>query len=211
MARFVQFATALFFALIAFAAVARAEKYYDEDGKELVFFDSEVGDDEFEDDETEKRSFNLRGKSAFGTGVQRRINVHHFTHGPDHREELMEDNVKITWYASEDLKRPACGNDSWDPTNRHHIGAVLKTWKEGPQCGDFVRLCNEKVKRCVKVRVVDYCEGCSKSHIDLTKSAFKRLCTTGTLDEGITTGLKMFTSRYPNPWDFSLFGPFKLK
>ena len=151
MSRFVQFALFAFLALATFVAVVRAEdKFFDDDGKEMVFFDSEVGDNEFEDDQQEKRSLNIRGKSSFGM---------------DH----------------------------------------------GPSCGDFIRLCNPKVSRCVRVRIVDECAGCKQNHIDLTKSAFKRLATTGTLDEGVTTGLTMWYSSKPNPWDLSLFGPFKLQ
>ena len=74
-----------------------------------------------------------------------------------------------------------------------------------------MRLCNTKTDKCLKVRVVDECAGCSKNHVDLTKSAFKRLSTTGTLDEGLTTGLKLYKCNKPNPWDFALYGPLKLR
>lgn len=212
MSRFFKFAFSAIFALVAFVAVARAgEKFYDEDGNELKVFDSGVGDDDWRE-EHDKRSFDVRGKSSFG--MSRRHQKYKsvlFTHGPEKFENIWSDNVKITWYASNDLKQPACCETGWDPENHHHIGAVMKGWKNGPSCGDFVRLCNEKTNKCTKVRIVDECAGCKENHVDLTKSAFKRLATTGTLDEGITTGLKMFSSRMPNPWDLALFGPVKLK
>lgn len=211
MSRFVKFALCVFFALAAFVAVARADTFLDDDGKEIVFFDSKVGDNEFEDDVAEKRSLNIRGKSNFGMANFKRKNVQMFTHAPEEGEEKWGDNVKITWYASHDLLNPACGNGSWDPTNTNHIGAVMNHWEGGPSCGDFIRLCNPKIERCVRVRIVDECAGCSQDHVDLTKSAFRRLATTGSLDEGITAGLSMWTSKKPNPWDFSLFGPFKLQ
>ena len=213
MSRFVQFALFAFLALATFVAVVRAEdKFFDDDGKEMVFFDSEVGDNEFEDDQQEKRSLNIRGKSSFGMNKRNLKDTQElFTHGPAEKESVWANGIKITWYASQDLKNPACGNGKWDPSNSNHIGAVLKGWDHGPSCGDFIRLCNPKVSRCVRVRIVDECAGCKQNHIDLTKSAFKRLATTGTLDEGVTTGLTMWYSSKPNPWDLSLFGPFNLQ
>lgn len=214
MSRFVKLALFALLALTAFFAVVRAEeKYYDDEGKEIEFYDTKVGDEIFEEEHHEKRTLNIRGKSSFG--VDKRNSKKHdkelFTHGPDEKETLWVDGIKITWYASNDLKDPACGNGKWDPTNGNHIGAVVKGWDKGPSCGDFIRLCNPKVSRCVRVRIVDQCAGCKNNHVDLTKSAFKRLATTGTLDEGVTTGLTMWTSQKPNPWDLALFGPFKLK
>jgi hypothetical protein len=32
--------------------------------------------------------------------------------------------MEITWYASNDLKNPACGDGSWDPNNNNHIGGA---------------------------------------------------------------------------------------
>ncbi|PKI83885.1 hypothetical protein MVES1_002104 [Malassezia vespertilionis] len=210
MSRFVKFTLYAFVALIAFAAVVRTEeKYYDDDGNDLIVFDSKIGDNDFEDDAPSKRSLNIRGKSAYGMAARHK-NERLFTSGPSDNEKLIDHNIKITWYASEDLKAPACSNGKWDPSNSNHIGAVMKGWDGGPQCGQFVRLCNDKTSVCVKVRIVDECAGCSKNHVDLTKSAFKKLATTGTLDEGITTGLKLWDSHKPNPWDFSLYGPVAL-
>lgn len=211
MIRAMKFALFALLALAALAAVVKAEeKFYDENGKEIVVFDSKVGDDEFEDDDMEKRSIGVRGKSAFGLAA-RHSRHNGFTHGPEEGDELQDGNIRITWYASEDLKNPACGDDKWNPNNNNHIGAVQKSWTNGPQCGEFVRLCNTKTDKCLKVRVVDECAGCSKNHVDLTKSAFKRLSTTGTLDEGLTTGLKLYKCNKPNPWDFALYGPLKLR
>lgn len=124
-----------------------------------------------------------------------------------------------------------------------HIGAVVKNWSNGPQCGEFVQICNpKKNNHCVKgefssrgppqsiyvgihvlmptsslplsppVRVVDKCAGCGENHVDLTKSAFKKLSPSGTLTEGRIHGLEMFScSQKVNPWDRQLYGPFKLK
>lgn len=208
MTRFMKFAFCLLFALAAYAAVAQAADL-DDDGNEIVFFDSKVGDYEFEEDEPEKRALNVRGKSAFG--MAKRENVELFTNAPKKGENLWSKSVRITWYASHDLQNPACGKGDWNPTNSNHIGAVMKGWEGGPQCGEFIRLCNEKIERCVRVRIVDECAGCQADHVDLTKSAFKRLATTGSLDEGITTGLTMWYAGKPNPWDFSLFGPLNLQ
>jgi hypothetical protein len=33
--------------------------------------------------------------------------------------------MEITWYASNDLKNPACGDGSWDPNNNNHIGGAF--------------------------------------------------------------------------------------
>lgn len=211
MSRVMQLAIFVFFALAAFAAMVQAEeKFLDDDGKEIEFFDSNLGDDDFENDSNEKRSLNIRGKSAFGLAA-RHNGDYGVTKLSEVKEKLEENNIKITWYAAHDLKDPACGNGHWDPNNNHHIGAVQKTWKNGPGCGEFVRLCNTQTDKCLKVRVVDECEGCSHNHVDLTKSAFRKLSTTGTLDEGISSGLHLYKSGKPNPWDYSLFGPFKLK
>ncbi|WFC99672.1 hypothetical protein MYAM1_002417 [Malassezia yamatoensis] len=211
MSRVMKFAIFVLFAVIAMAAVVKADdKFYDEDGKEIEFFDSKVGDAEFEDDVSEKRSINIRGKSAYGLGA-RKTQMKGATSHPESGDELQESSVRITWYASHDLKNPACGDDSWSPTNTNHIGAVQKSWSSGPQCGEFVRLCNDQTSACLKVRVVDQCEGCKQNHVDLTKSAFKRLSATGSLDEGLTNGLKLYKCNKPNPWDFSLYGPLKLQ
>lgn len=208
MTRFTQFALILFVAIAAFSALVKADPMLDESGKEIVVFDSKVGDADFENDVTQKRALNIRGKRTFGMDTQAEAL---FSSAPGTQDKLRGDNLKITWYGAHDLLNPACGDEKWNPTDASHIGAVHKNWNKGPQCGDFVRICNPKVHRCVKVRVVDECAGCSSNHIDLTKSAFKKLATTGSLDEGITTGLKMYTCSKPNPWDLSLFGPLKLR
>ncbi|WFD31731.1 hypothetical protein MSPP1_002770 [Malassezia sp. CBS 17886] len=214
MSRFVKFALFIVCALTVFATVVRAESYYDDDGQEIQFVDSKlVDDDDFEDDASSKRPLQVRGKNAFG--MAKRTDAvklaHTFTHGPDHLEEMVHGGVKVTWYASQDLKNPACGSGGWDPINKSHIGAVGTGWSKAPKCGDFVRLCNPKNTNCVKVRIIDECAGCRDNHVDVTKSAFKTLATTGTLDEGVTAGLQMWTSRHPNPWDVSLYGPYKLQ
>ena len=104
MIRAMKFALFALLALAALAAVVKAEeKFYDENGKEIVVFDSKVGDDEFEDDDMEKRSIGVRGKSAFGLAA-RHSRHNGFTHGPEEGDELQDGNIRITWYASEDLK-----------------------------------------------------------------------------------------------------------
>ena len=116
MSRFVKFAFCAIFALVAFVAVARAnEDFFDEDGNEIKVFDSGVGDDDWSE-EHEKRSFNVRGKSGFGmTRRHQKYKSVLFTRGPEKFENIWSDNVKITWYASNDLKQPACCETGWDP------------------------------------------------------------------------------------------------
>lgn len=125
----------------------------------------------------------------------------------------MNGNTQITWYASHDLLNPQCSDGKWNPNNNNHIGAVMYGWKNGPKCGEFVQLCNESHSRhkCVKVRIVDKCAACKQNHIDVTKASFRQLSNTGSLDEGVTHGLKLYTSGKPNPWDFDLFGPLALQ
>ena len=127
--------------------------------------------------------------------------------------QLLNKGTKITWYASNDLKNPQCGDGSWNPTNNCHIGAVMAGWGGGPKCGEFVQLCNEKMKpnKCVKVRIVDKCAGCKERHVDLTKSAFKQLAPSHSLDEGVVEDLVLYQNGKPSPWDIDLFGPLKLK
>lgn len=84
-------------------------------------------------------------------------------------------------------------------------------WKGGPQCGEFVDICNKQAgNKCVTVRVIDQCGGCNANAVDLTKSVFKRLSPSGTLNEGRMHGLTMHKSKKPNPWASALFGPFKM-
>lgn len=48
-------------------------------------------------------------------------------------------------------------------------------------------------------------------HVDLTKSAFKQLAPSHSLDEGVVSNLKLYKASKPSAWDTQLFGPFKLK
>lgn len=76
---------------------------------------------------------------------------------------------RITWYSGGSLTNPACGGPT--PSNNAMIAAVQQGGRF--KCGDNLRI-NYRGKS-VKVRVIDYCEGCSSTAIDLTKGAFKRL------------------------------------
>ena len=203
MARAMNFSLIVALALVALATVVRCDNdLLDSFGKAIQFFES-GGDPDWR-----KRSFNVHNK--LDHKLQSR-GVEYFTTKPLDTDKFWKEGIKITWYAQHDLKNPSCGDGSWDPENSAHIGAVSAGWSEGPQCGEFVRLCNEKNHRCVRVRVIDHCEGCKNDHVDLTKSAFKRLSMTNSLDEGVTTGLKLYRSNKPNPWDKSMYGPGKLK
>lgn len=203
-----QFALFLIFALVALFSVVRAddEKMFDSEGNELEVLDTGLGDQDFG---AGKRSFDIRGKNSHRLHSRGR-KIEHYTNAPSSSDELVNKNMKVTWYASHDLKNPACGTAGWDPENSAHIGAVSTSWSGAPKCGDFVRICNHKVQRCVRVRVIDQCAGCSSDHVDLTKSAFLKLAPTGSLDEGIVSKLSMYKSNMPNPWDLSLFGPVRL-
>ncbi|KAN0063223.1 hypothetical protein ACQY0O_004387 [Thecaphora frezii] len=214
------------FALIATIAVAGAGSVLaggppvevnlahdlDEHGKPIEFVNSVFGDeddDDYTEVELQQRELMRRGKhhhkhSRKTKGKQL------FTIGTDDSDQLWSDNIKITWYASNDLKNPQCGNGGgkWQPENSSHIGAVVKNWDNGPQCGEFIKLCNKRNKnKCVKVRVIDKCAGCKQGHVDLTKSAFKKLAPSGTLNEGVVENLEMYKTYKPNPWDIALFGP----
>ncbi|SPO24808.1 uncharacterized protein UTRI_01798_B [Ustilago trichophora] len=189
----------------------------DDDGQPLQFINSVVGDDDDDDytpEQLEQRSLMRRTKHHHKHSKHHKSKstsaVQHFTLGPAEQDELWSPDVQITWYASHDLLNPQCGNGggSWQPVNSCHIGAVVKHWDDGPQCGEFVKLCNKQAdNHCVVVRVIDKCAGCAKDHVDLTKSAFKKLSPSGTLQEGRIKGLKMYKTKTPNPWDLALFGP----
>lgn len=86
---------------------------------------------------------------------------------------------RITWYAGNSLSNPACGGST--PNDNSMIAAVKQGGRFG--CGNRLRI-NYKGKS-VTVRVVDYCQGCSNTAIDLTKGAFKRLAN---LDVGVLHG-----------------------
>lgn len=188
----------------------------DDDGQPIQFINSVIGDDDDDDytpAELSQRALVRRGKHHHkhschksSSSLTRKL----FTIGPESHDELWSPSVQITWYASHDLLNPQCGNGggNWQPVNSCHIGAVVKGWDDGPQCGDFVKLCNKKAdNHCVLVRVIDKCAGCAENHVDLTKSAFKKLSPSGTLEEGRIKGLQMYRTKKPNPWDLALFGP----
>ncbi|PWN54160.1 hypothetical protein IE53DRAFT_383294 [Violaceomyces palustris] len=198
------------------AATNLVEKVFDEDNKEIQFFNSIFGDDDDDDYDEEQLKAReiLRRSKHHHKHSRKKSSKKLYTIGADANDEIWDKSVQITWYAANDLKNPQCGNGggSWQPENSCHIGAVVKNWSNGPQCGEFVKLCNKKAgNHCVKVRVIDKCAGCGSGHVDLTKSAFKKLSPSGTLTEGRIHGLQMYRSKKPNPWDLSLFGPFKLQ
>lgn len=197
--------------------VSSAPEQLDDDGMPLQFINSVVGDED-DDDYTpaqmEQRSAMRRSKHHHKHSQKHKskpTSSHKlFTVGPSENDEVWSPDVQITWYASHDLLNPQCGNGggNWQPVNSCHIGAVVKHWNDGPQCGEFVKLCNHKShNHCVVVRVIDKCAGCGENHVDLTKSAFKKLSPSGTLAEGRIKGLKMYRTKTPNPWDLALFGP----
>lgn len=162
------------------------------------------GGDPLGDDGLTRRSTKHKSKKQSRKGK-------YVTSKPDKGAKLMTGKGKVTWYASQDLKNPQCGNGKWNPNNNCHIGAVMYGWNGGPKCGQFVQICNPRKKACIKVRIVDKCAGCKQNHIDLTKSAFRQLSPSGTLDEGVVSNLDVYYDSRPNPWDFDLFGPVKLK
>lgn len=210
MTRFTQFVMFALVALAAVVSIVRADDEIEINGKKIKFFDSKVGDQDYAKGQGEKQdSFKfLAGKTNHKLSANK---AKMFTAKPESSDKFWKGNVKITWYSSHDLKSPACGDGSWDPENSSHIGATSAGWSGGPQCGEFVRLCNKKVSRCVHVRIVDQCAGCKDDHVDLTKSAFQKLASTGSLEEGITTHLDMYRSELPDSWDKALFGPIKLR
>ncbi|CBQ71841.1 conserved hypothetical protein [Sporisorium reilianum SRZ2] len=196
-----------------------APEFLDEAGNPIEFINSVVGDEDDDDytpEQLEQRSAMRRSKHHHKHTSKKHHKAHVssarklFTIGPEDSDTLWRKDVQITWYASHDLLNPQCGNGggSWQPVNSCHIGAVVKNWDDGPQCGEFVKLCNKQAdNHCVVVRVIDKCAGCGEDHVDLTKSAFKKLSPSGTLTEGRIHGLQMYHAKTPSVWDLALFGP----
>ncbi|PWN38335.1 uncharacterized protein FA14DRAFT_118260 [Meira miltonrushii] len=81
---------------------------------------------------------------------------------------------RITWYSGGSLDNPACGGPT--PSNNAMIAAVQQGGRFG--CGDHIRINYQG--NSVKVKVIDYCEGCSSTAIDLTKGAFSKLASLST-------------------------------
>lgn len=199
-------------------SLASAPADLDDFGNPMQYINSVVGDEDDDDytpEQLEQRSNMRRSKHHHKHSQKHKSHLSSarklFTIGPGDNDQLWKKNVQITWYAAHDLLNPQCGNGggNWQPTNSCHIGAVVKNWDDGPQCGEFVKLCNKEAdNHCVLVRVIDKCAGCGENHVDLTKSAFKKLSPSGTLAEGRIHGLQMYkASQLPNPWDLALFGP----
>lgn len=203
------------------------QEFLNEAGEKIHFFETggdEDGEDDDEDDdkdETKRALVNRRSRkhhhgrnkhSHKSRNGKKKVSVP-TSSGPDSGSQLLCPKTKVTWYASQDLKNPQCGDGSWSPTSSSHIGAVMAGWSGGPSCGEFVQLCNDQKSGnpCVRVRIVDKCAGCSQDWVDLTQSAFKKLAKTGTLDEGEVHNLKMYRTNKPTSWDKALFGPIKLK
>lgn len=203
-------------------ALIKREDFYDDDGKVIEIFD-DGGDPAGEDEGAASLVRRRKAAASCGTTTKKskkttKTKAHanakkaSSTSTSSSKGDLLSSQIMITWYASEDLKNPACGTGTWDPTSNAHIGAIATGWKDGPACGEFIDLCNEDVKphKCVTVRRVDDCAGCDNNHVDLTKAAFKALSPSGGLDEGIVKNLKMYKTKKANPWNLSLFGPIKL-
>ncbi|KAF5387922.1 hypothetical protein D9615_000314 [Tricholomella constricta] len=114
--------------------------------------------------------------------------------------------VKITWYTGHDLKNPSCwAQGHWAPTDKSFACATtLHGWHDRPPCFKFLELCNTP-KKCVFVRVVDSCAGCSPGsrHIDLTRAAFGQLAD---LDQG-TLNVELRAATEPDEWYEDLWGP----
>lgn len=194
-------------------AVQKTEEVLDKLGNKIEFVTG-TGDHDFDDDDDDVQPVRRSRKHAHRKSGKSGKKSSHMTSSPKKGSKLKNSNTKITWYASNDLKNPQCGDGSWNPDNASHIGAVMAGWEGGPQCGDFVQLCNDKLEdgKCLSVRIVDKCAGCKQKHVDLTKSAFKQLASSHSLDEGVVDNLKLYQlDDNPSPWDTALFGPFKLK
>ncbi|KAF6762714.1 Non-catalytic module family EXPN protein [Ephemerocybe angulata] len=116
------------------------------------------------------------------------------------------ERVTITWYTGHDLKNPSCwSNGKWAPTDNSFVAALTQHgWHDKPKCFKFVELCNTP-KRCVFVRVVDTCAGCTANskHVDLTKAAFGELAS---FDEG-KLNVQFRHATEPSEWHEDLWGP----
>jgi len=62
--------------------------------------------------------------------------------------------------------------------SQYHLYGTGK--KLGQYCGDMINV--SRGSNTVKVRVVDSCESCAATHLDLSPTAFEQL---GVLDDGI--------------------------
>jgi hypothetical protein len=72
---------------------------------------------------------------------------------------------KLCECMNEVLDRPRRNIDRQLAHPQNHIGAVVKGWSGGPQCGQFVMLCNKDAgDHCVPVRIIDKCAGCKEDH-----------------------------------------------
>lgn len=149
---------------------SKIEDAVDEAGNRITFITGQ-GDHDFDDDDDDdegdhpkvvRRSRKHHNRKSSHKSGKHSKHSTHASNGPDKGSQLMSGDAKITWYASNDLKNPQCGDGKWNPDNNSHIGAVMAGWKNGPQCGEFVQLCNDKMSGnpCLRVRVVDKCAGC---------------------------------------------------
>ncbi|KAJ1027442.1 hypothetical protein NDA18_003448 [Ustilago nuda] len=188
----------------------------DKEGKPIQFINSVIGDDEDEDytpAELEQRSLLRRGKeddkdsSHESSALSRKLS----THDHEKDDKSWSGNFKVTWNFSPDFLSPQCGDDGekWHPKDSSHVGTVMKKWDDGPKCGEFVKLCYGYHNHCVVVRVFNTCTECTEDHINLSKSAFKKLSPSGTLKEGSLDGLKMYKTKQPSPWDLGAFWAFE--
>lgn len=170
-----------------------------------------LGDHDFDDEDDDEDAIKPVRRSNKHKHKHRKSgkSSSHYVKVPD-GAKMMYHGGQVTWYASHDLQNPQCGNGKWNPTNNAHIGAVMYGWSGGPECGEFVYICNSE-KNCIRVRIVDKCAGCKKGHIDLTKSAFKQLDPKHSLDTGVVKNLKIYYAGKPSPWETALFGPLRLK
>ncbi|KAK2466137.1 hypothetical protein APHAL10511_001779 [Amanita phalloides] len=116
-------------------------------------------------------------------------------------------SVTITWYTGKDLSNPSCWpNTYWSPTDASFVCArTERGWANGPGCFQFLEICNGPAK-CIFVRVVDECAGCSTGHLDLTRAAFASLAE---LDRGkCQVQFRQATSPSHSNWHEDLWGPY---
>ncbi|KAG0228601.1 hypothetical protein BGW42_002091 [Actinomortierella wolfii] len=107
---------------------------------------------------------------------------------------------RSTWFDGNHLKGAACYgrlmNRNVNAKDNWHIAAVNFKYfknKDKGACFKCARVSNGK--RSVNVRIIDGCSSCGRGHIDLTKSAFKKLAP---LKQGV---VKVKTTWIPCPKD----------
>lgn len=112
------------------------QEFFNEAGEKINFIetggdidgedDDDADDDEDEDEEKTKRALinrrsrkhhHGRNKHAHKSRSSKKKVKVSTTSGPDSNSSLICSSTKVTWYASQDLKNPQCGDGSWNPTS----------------------------------------------------------------------------------------------